>query len=276
LSAQLLSCKSKENQEEADIESFLPKDAVFELLADTTAGLNSDSLIVFLDFYNNPCVMFNGVVSDILNDTAVTDFRYIVNVPLPITSICCYDNGDMFTIAQNELYQYKENKSVKLAELPANDLKLEKADYNKLYIYGAVSDSINELYFFDVKKSKVETLVSSRDKISAVFGNGDTTYVSIANSVLMLANGEIQPILENIDATSLTVIDGKLFFANDEFIGVCFAPYKFIPLIQIGATQLLSDYSQLYIVFANGAFASLSNIASFDNFCATIDSIVAP
>jgi hypothetical protein len=90
----------------------------------------------------------------------------------------------------------------------------------------------------------------------------------------MLANGEIQPILENINASSLAIINGKLFFANNEFIGVCFEPYKFIPLIQIGAKQLLSDYSKLYIVFTNGAFAAISNIASFDNFCTAIDSII--
>jgi hypothetical protein len=270
----LMSCKFQNNDEETVIESILPQDAVFELLADTTAGLNNDSICVFLDFYDNSCVMINGVVFDILNDTSEMDFRYIVNHPLPITSICCYDNGDMFTVSQNELYYYKDSKAIKIAELPAENMNLEKAVENKLYVYGEVQkDSIHELYLYNVDSQEIETLSSGKNKIKSVFGNGDTTYVSCNNSVFMLANGEVITILENLNVNSLLILSNKLFFATTDFIAVCYEPNKYIPFIQHGGKKLLSDNETLYILFNNGSFAAIHNTNTFDGFCSTIDSI---
>jgi hypothetical protein len=265
---------SSNPQEQPDI--ILPTEVGFKVLVDSSALCN-DSMFIFLDFYGSPCAMMSNVVIDILNDTAESNFRIIIDT-LPAHSICCFSDGKLFTVSQNKLRQFIDNKMQNILELPGENMLIEKAGEKRLYIYGQTrtnKDTLNMLYLYSTGTHNVVHFLSDRRNITAVAGNGDSTYIVLDNTQLfLLVNGKSERLLSNIPIKSITALNGKCFLATDDFVGVCYGKNKFIPFMKKGAKKLLCNGNELYILFNNGMLAELTDIYSFDIFLMKTDSLL--
>lgn len=151
-----------------------------------TQGLSNENIRFFIDFKNQPFVIYGGRL--LMN----LETGYVVKIKNDVKEVICLDNG-VLLFADGESMGYieiaKNNEKIpsasirSIASLPFQEARLFKGD-NTIYASGFNKKTKRyEVYLFDNSKKQFQKIYLSDEPIGAVSGKGENIFLATAGVI---------------------------------------------------------------------------------------------
>ena len=141
---------------------------------------------------------------------------------LPIDDFAWMRDGKLLLITQSHLASLSPKGVVLSLELPTAGMRLRPAGNNTAYIFGGTSEPTNHTVYLFARDQTVTKLASLPSPVTAVAGDGTTTYIASDKTILRTAwNQPPRLLLETRDPLiSLEVAPHEgLFYATKSSVG---------------------------------------------------------
>ena len=193
-------------------------------------------------------------------DMQPTRFPYNVSN----SSICCFADGNIMFISGNTLYYAQNGEYNAFLDIPLNGPRLEKAGEAGAYLWGRKDNGMYELLFVSRKEQVIKKLLSNRQAIGAVMGDGETAFVAVENAIYLLDDGTMYS-LHKAQGNIISLAQAKngIFYATDSEIAYMDTDRATVFGKGEQMHKLMSFANFLYLVFRNGKIALITDTENF-------------
>jgi hypothetical protein len=187
-------------------------------------------------------------------------------------------DGKLLLVTQGHLATISPKGVVPDMALPAPGMRVRPAGANTAYVFGGADPAINRDVYLFARNGKMTKLLSLPMPVSAVAGNGTTTYVATERTILRIAfNEPVRVIVETRDpVTSLvTGPNHAFFYATKSAVGYVDRDGRAVEFIRGNGGLLRRRGSMLFVLLTDGTLLRLGPIDQFDAALEPVDNEIA-
>jgi len=187
-------------------------------------------------------------------------------------------DGKLLLVTQGRLAAVSPEGIVPSLALPSAKMRIRPAGADTAYVFGGPQEPANHGVYIFSRQGKIAKLVDLPDPITAVAGDGSTTYVAAGNVILRIAvNEPIRAILKTKDPiiSIESAPDDALFYSTKSSVGYVDHLSRAFDFIRGEGGLLRARGSMLYVLLSNGALLRIGSTDKFAGALAPPDSEIA-
>lgn len=164
-----------------------------------------------------------------------------------------------------------------ILSLPAAGMKVQPAAADLCYLYGGDTDVQRRHLYLYKKGGRLLHLLDAAEPITAVAGNGNTTFAALGDAVFALISGHpaflIYTAEETITSLTLVMESGGILYTTPNHAGYIHAPGSGFAFISKAGVEVKAFQNDLYILLPDKGLLRATPLSSFEKLAATMKAV---
>lgn len=226
--AGLVALRWKDNAQPSTASILLPENVTIERIAPMDESTQLQALSI--DPLGRPLAAIGNRIAVLARSGQQEGGQVVYDELNRIEDLCWVDGQGVLMISGKGLYKSTTVGVELLIDLPSTGMRISPAGEDRCYVYGGSTHSVygvrvgSRVFGGATPPKKVIELVRCEDRVSAVAGSGEVTYLAIENMIYSFEPGQDLAAIHETEKPVRSLAmrpKASVFFTTSDGVGIC-------------------------------------------------------